>query len=58
MTTQETERPGTQSAGAWNWAWLVLILVWPVFAHGCHGGDHDDELAAPPEASRAADEPR
>ena len=22
------------------------LFVWPLFAHGCHSGDHDDELAA------------
>jgi hypothetical protein len=25
-----------------------MVLVWPVFGHGCHTGDHDDELAISP----------
>lgn len=29
----------------------LLFLVGPIFAHGCHTGDHDDEPAfAPPPA--------
>jgi hypothetical protein len=27
-----------------------MVLVWPVFGHGCHSGDHDDELAISPPA--------
>ena len=27
---------------------VLLALVVPVFAHGCHGGDHDDEPAFVP----------
>ena len=27
---------------------VVLSLVVPVFAHGCHAGDHDDEPAVAP----------
>jgi hypothetical protein len=44
MMTQ-TKRPGVRKARFWRWAWLVVALVWPAFAHGCHAGDHDDELA-------------
>ena len=50
MTTQETTRPGVRRARFWRWAWLVVALVWPAFAHGCHAGDHDDELAVAPES--------
>jgi hypothetical protein len=45
--TENITRPGTtHGAMFWRWAWLVVIIVWPLFAHGCHSGDHDDELAA------------
>ena len=27
---------------------LVVVLVVPLFAHGCHRGDHDDEPAQSP----------
>jgi hypothetical protein len=49
MMTQQTARRG---ARFWRWAWLVVALVWPAFAHGCHAGDHDDELAVVPEPPR------
>jgi hypothetical protein len=59
MTTVETKRPRqVRGAAMWRWAWLLAVLVWPVFAHGCHTGDHDDELmiAPPPDAAAQADE--
>ncbi len=37
---------------------LLLVAVYVIFAHGCHAGDHDDELSAvraeapPPSAAR------
>jgi hypothetical protein len=31
---------------------VFLALVVPIFAHGCHGGDHDDEPAFAPPARR------
>jgi hypothetical protein len=52
MTTQETKRPGVRGAKFWRWAWLVVALVWPAFAHGCHAGDHDDELSVASPASQ------
>jgi len=31
------------------WLLLAVALALPVFAHGCHTGDHDDEpLLSPP----------
>jgi hypothetical protein len=35
---------------------LVLILLYILFAHGCHRGDHDvdDELSAPVDQERAS----
>lgn len=30
---------------AWRWVWLVVLATWVILAHGCHTGDHDDELA-------------
>ena len=45
MTIQETKRPGVRGARFWRWAWLIVAVVWPAFAHGCHAGDHDDELS-------------
>ena len=31
------------------WLLIPLVLAVPLFAHGCHMGDHDDEPAlAPP----------
>jgi hypothetical protein len=28
---------------------ILVVLALPIFAHGCHSGDHDDEpLFAPP----------
>jgi len=37
---------------------LLLVLVWPIFGHGCHAGDHDDELSIvpPPDAAARAEE--
>ena len=31
----------------WRWAWLLMLATWVIVAHGCHGGDHDDELSLP-----------
>jgi hypothetical protein len=28
----------------WRWGWLLLVATALIFCHGCHGGDHDDEL--------------
>jgi len=25
------------------WFFVAAILLFPIFAHGCHRGDHDDE---------------
>src|SRR5215203_4213515 len=41
--------PPRRTPAFWRWAWVVVVLAWPIFAHGCHGGDHDTELAVPPE---------
>jgi hypothetical protein len=41
----------TLAALAWRWAWLAVLAVWLIFAHGCHPGDHDDELAIVPVSS-------
>jgi hypothetical protein len=27
------------------WLLIVVVLALPIFAHGCHAGDHDDEPA-------------
>lgn len=37
----------------WRYAWLLAVLVCPLFAHGCHTGDHDDELSASPPAGHS-----
>lgn len=29
---------------------VPLVLALPVFAHGCHTGDHDDEPSAAPQS--------
>jgi hypothetical protein len=29
---------------AWRWAWVAVLATWLILAHGCHAGDHDDEL--------------
>jgi hypothetical protein len=44
-----TARP----ALAWRWGVLVVLAVALVLAHGCHAGDHDDELAVCPPGVRA-----
>lgn len=31
----------------------LVLCVLPVFAHGCHRGDHDDEPAVAPVENRA-----
>jgi hypothetical protein len=36
-----------------RWVWLVVLATWLIVAHGCHGGDHDDELAVAPGEERA-----
>jgi hypothetical protein len=28
----------------WRWLPILLIAGYMIFAHGCHLGDHDDEL--------------
>jgi hypothetical protein len=58
MTPQQTRRPVLQadSSSCWRWAWVAAILVWPIFAHGCHTGDHDDELALTPEERRSVED--
>ena len=28
----------------WRWLWLLLLASCVIVCHGCHGGDHDDEL--------------
>ncbi len=28
----------------WGWGWLILLAGSVIVCHGCHGGDHDDEL--------------
>ena len=28
---------------AWWFACVVVLVALPIFAHGCHRGDHDDE---------------
>jgi hypothetical protein len=38
---------------AWRWAWLVVLATSLIVAHGCHAGDHDDELAIVPCGERA-----
>ena len=38
----------------WRWAWLLVLATWIIVAHGCHAGDHDDELAiVPPTQERS-----
>ncbi|MBY0513320.1 MAG: hypothetical protein K2P78_05350 [Gemmataceae bacterium] len=36
---------------------LVAAVAAPVFAHGCHAGDHDDEPAAAPTEQRSGSAP-
>lgn len=33
-------RPGLSPIA---WLVIVVVLALPIFAHGCHAGDHDDE---------------
>lgn len=35
----------------------VALCVLPIFAHGCHRGDHDDEPTVVPVAEQRADHP-
>ena len=58
--------PGDAGAGppapAPAWSWLVVpfaavLLALPIFAHGCHSGDHDDEPLFAPRA-RQPESPR
>ena len=43
------------TAPPWRWLWLGVLAAWLIVAHGCHAGDHDDELViAPPAGERAA----
>ena len=47
---ERNKRPG-------SWAWLsplsgllaLVALAVPLFAHGCHAGDHDDEPVFAPQ---------
>lgn len=41
-------RSGVAGAARLLPLFVVLSLVVPVFAHGCHAGDHDDEPAVAP----------
>ena len=34
---------------------VVMLLTLPIFGHGCHRGDHDDEPAFVPTDRHAAD---
>src|SRR5436305_886353 len=27
-----------------RWGWLLLVATCAIYCHGCHTGDHDDEL--------------
>jgi hypothetical protein len=50
MTTALADPPcrkPPEGLAAWAWvAPLALALAFVIFAHGCHGGDHDNELSA------------
>ena len=46
------ETPSRRTALVWHWAWLMVLATWLILAHGCHGGDHDDELAVMPFGDR------
>ena len=39
----------------WWVAVVVLLLALPIFAHGCHTGDHDDEPLLVPVEERERD---
>jgi hypothetical protein len=52
--------PGFLSPGYWllersNWFLIVAILTFPIFAHGCHREDVDDEpgFILPPHVSKS-----
>jgi len=46
FATEADPRPQLSSL---VWLLLAVALALPVFAHGCHTGDHDDEpLLSPP----------
>ena len=41
-----------------GWLLFPVLVAVPLFAHGCHTGDHDDEPAVVPHrAGEAAEEP-
>ncbi len=42
------------AAPAWRWAWLVLLAAGLILAHGCHAGDHDDDLVIAPLGQRTS----
>jgi hypothetical protein len=50
QTSDAERRCGNAPRSGWlaRWAWLVLLAGWVILAHGCHAGDHDDELAVVP----------
>jgi hypothetical protein len=44
-------QPAAHAAGSpdrpfFRWVVLLVLAAGLIFAHGCHAGDHDDELAA------------
>lgn len=46
---------GAGGQTSWYWVPLMLLAGLLIVSHGCHAGDHDDELSvAPPQA---VDEP-
>jgi hypothetical protein len=37
---------------------VAALLLFPIFAHGCHRGDHDDEPTVAPISAEEPDRPR
>jgi hypothetical protein len=46
----ERETPTTNTTRPLLLAFLgILVISLPIIGHGCHAGDHDDELSVPAE---------
>ena len=58
LAERETEAPKTLAAPLFlgTILWLV-VTAGLIVCHGCHAGDHDDELSAPAMTDSSPNEP-
>ena len=47
LAEQETEAPTNTARPLLLTVFGVLVISLPIIGHGCHAGDHDDELSVP-----------